>query len=191
MPASSLQTSRLLLRKWRAEDLPLFAKLNANPEVMKHFPATLSQEESDQLARSIQKEMREKPYGLWAVEIPQVAPFIGFVGLHEVGFAASFTPAIEIGWRIDAPYWGKGYATEAANHVLGYAFQSLQLEKLVSFTAKLNTRSMKLMERIGLRYKCDFEHPKLEPGHPLRSHVLYQLTKAEYQKLAEEPLRLE
>lgn len=184
MKAPQLTTERLLLRQWRADDLPHFAALNQDPEVMRHFPGLLSVEESQRLAENIQNELQSKPYGLWAVEVKAGAPFIGFVGLHAADFPASFTPCIEIGWRLASAHWGKGFAYEAALRVLDYAFADLKLSELVSFTAVENLRSQKLMKKLGMRHDAggDFEHPKLPPGHRLRPHVLYRLSSAEFQQ---------
>ena len=122
------------------------------------------------------------PYGLWAVEIKDAVPFIGFVGLHKQDFPASFTPCIEIGWRIAYEYWGKGYAFEAASKVIDYAFKELQLDDLVSFTAVENLRSQRLMAKLKMSHdiKDDFEHPKLPIGHRLRPHVLYRLNSKDF-----------
>ncbi len=177
MPAPALTTKRLLLRHWKEDDLPLFAKLNMDKRVMEFFPSTLSCEESNALAGRIEQELREKDYGLWAVEVVGVASFIGFVGLHYQNFSAHFTPCIEIGWRLDFEYWGQGYAFEAAKRVLEYAFTVLKLPEVVSFTTMTNRRSRQLMEKLGMTYNSqdDFEHPKLPEGHLLRPHVLYRL----------------
>lgn len=177
MPAPILTTKRLLLRQWKESDLPLFAKMNADSRVMEWFHSTLSKEESDSLAERIQKELREQEYGLWAIEVVGAAPFIGFVGLHHQDFSADFTPCIEIGWRLAYEHWGKGYAFEAASKVTEYAFQTLKLHELVSFTAVGNQRSRKLMEKLGMtrRSEDDFKYPKLPKGHPLQPHVLYRL----------------
>ena len=175
MPASTLETKRLILRHWESKDLPLFAKMNADPAVMEFFPAPLSKEESDDLAVKIQGELQEKEYGLFAIQVKEGPSFIGFVGLHYQNFTAPFTPCIEIGWRLDVPYWGKGYAFEAAEKVLSYAFEELQLKKVVSFTSKKNLRSMKLMEKLGMIRSEDFMHSSLPENHPLRPHVLYEI----------------
>ena len=177
MPAAELRTSRLLLRPWRAEDHAPFAALNADPRVMEHFPGTLDHAASDALAVDIQADLAANGFGLWAVEVPGVAPFVGFVGATEPDFAAPFMPAVEIGWRLARAYWGQGYATEAARAVVGHAFGPLGLEELVSFTVPGNTRSRAVMERLGMTRSAadDFDHPKLREGHPLRRHVLYRL----------------
>ena len=116
-------------------------------------------------------------FGLWALEIPGVAPFAGFVGLSVPGFTAPFTPCVEIGWRLAAAHWGRGYATEAARAVLAHAWDVVGLDEVVSFTTAGNDRSRAVMTRIGMRHDpaADFDHPRLVAGHPLRPHVLYRI----------------
>jgi len=176
MPAPSLKTKRLLLRQWKDSDLPFFAKMNADARVMECFPSTLSREESDSLAERIQKELKEKEYGFWAVEVVGIAPFIGFVGLHYLDFPAAFTPCIEIGWRLAHDHWGKGYAREAAEKAIDYAFNTLKLREIVSSTTPNNKRSWSLMEKLGMTHnpKDDFLHTKLPKDHPLAFHLLYR-----------------
>ena len=115
--------------------------------------------------------------GLWAVEVTSSGAFIGFVGLNPVPFAAPFTPAVEIGWRLARPYWGSGFATEAARAVLAHAFGPWALEELVSFTSTTNLRSQRVMQKLGMRHDPadDFDHPSLPEGHRLRRHVLYRI----------------
>lgn len=177
MPAPNIMTERLILRQWNQDDLSYFSKINADKKVMEFFPSTLSSEESNALAEKIQKELQEKNYGLWAVEVKDIAPFIGFIGLHYQDFPSSFTPCIEIGWRIAYEHWGKGYAFEAGSKVAEYAFNVLNLDEIVSLTSVINTRSRRLMEKLGMIYnpEDDFNHAKLPEGHPLRPHVLYRL----------------
>jgi 3-dehydroquinate dehydratase / shikimate dehydrogenase len=174
---TTIKTTRLFLRPWEETDLIPFAELNADPRVMEYFPSTLSKEESDQLAHKIQSKFEQKGWGLWAVAAPGVADFIGFIGLNEVPFKAHFTPAIEIGWRIAFNHWDKGYATEGAQAVLQYGFETLKLKEIVSFTVAQNFRSRRIMEKIGMKHNPvdDFDHPKLPEGHPLRRHVLYRI----------------
>src|ERR1700744_1133200 len=108
---SQLRTPRLLLRQWRQADLADFAALNADPEVMRYFPAPLTRPQSDEFAAHVQETIARQGWGLWAVEVPDHAPFIGFVGLSRPRFHAHFMPAIEVGWRLGRRYWGHGYAT--------------------------------------------------------------------------------
>ena len=172
-----LRTPRLVLRRWRASDQAPFAALNADPEVMRHFPAVLSRGESDALAGAIEANLAARGFGMWALEIPQVAPFAGFVGLNEPGFTAPFTPCVEIGWRLAAAYWGRGYATEAARAVLAHAWERLGLDEVVAFTAAGNVRSRGVMLRLGMRHDPadDFDHPRVPVGHEVRRHVLYRI----------------
>jgi RimJ/RimL family protein N-acetyltransferase len=116
------------------------------------------------------------------VEVPEVAPFIGFVGLHRQTFRAPFTPAVEVGWRLARPYWGFGYATEAAREALSFGFGGLGLSEIVSFTVLANARSWRVMERLGLTHNVadDFDHPNLSEGHRLRRHVLYRIRREDW-----------
>jgi RimJ/RimL family protein N-acetyltransferase len=181
---SELRTSRTLLRAWREEDLEPFARLNADPEVMRWFKSPLTTEESDAFATRIRTRLTEDGYGLWALEAPGVSDFCGFVGLAKVPFEASFTPAMEVGWRLDRPWWGNGYATEAASACVEFAFGTLDLSEIVSLTATLNTRSRSGMERLGMRHDPaeDFDHPNIPEGSPIRRHVVYRLERAGSQR---------
>jgi RimJ/RimL family protein N-acetyltransferase len=174
-----IQTERLRLRRWLPADREPFAALNADPRVVEYLPAALSREESDARAARIEAHFDRHGFGLWAVEILQVAPFAGFVGLGIASFEAPFTPCVEISWRLAASYWGHGYATEGARAVLAFGFEALQLEEIVSFTVPNNLRSRRVMERIGMIHNPadDFEHPGLPAGHWLRRHVLYRIAR--------------
>jgi RimJ/RimL family protein N-acetyltransferase len=174
-----LCTRRVILRRWRPSDRVPFAALNADRAVMAHFPAPLTTAESDALADAIETRIAARGFGLWALEIPGVVPFAGFVGLGVPTFTAPFTPCVEIGWRLAAAQWGCGYATEAARAVLVHAWDTLALPEVVSFTTVGNARSRAVMARLGMRddRAHDFEHPSLPAGHPLRPHVLYRLAR--------------
>lgn len=127
------ETHRLLLRRWRDADREPFARMNADPEVMEHFPRRLERSESDGMVDRIEAHFGEHGFGLWAVERKEDASFVGFVGLTKVGFEAPFTPAVEIGWRLARAAWGHGYATEAARAVCRIGFEALGLSEIVSF----------------------------------------------------------
>jgi ribosomal-protein-alanine N-acetyltransferase len=172
-----LRTARLRIRPWREEDFEPYAAMNADPRVMEFFPGVLSPDESRMRMARGHARLAERGYGLWPIEVPGGAPFIGMVGLTDPDFAAPFMPAVEIGWRLAAEHWGKGYATEAAQAVLAYGFERLGLAEIVSFTTVANVRSRRVMEKLGMRRAAgdDFLHPSLPDGHPLRPHVLYRL----------------
>lgn len=176
-----LRTDRLYLRRWRASDREPFAKLNGDPRVMEFFPALLSRHESDERIERIEAHFQQHGFGLWAVEIPGVTPFAGFIGLSIPRFEAPFTPCIEVGWRLDAAYWKRGFATEGAKAALDFGFRWLQAPEIVSFTVPLNVRSRRVMEKLGMTHSAgeDFDHPLLAEGHPLRRHVLYRLRRPE------------
>ncbi len=179
-----LTTQRLLLRQWRDSDRDAFARLNADPLVMEHFPRCLSRDESEAWVSRTQEVIAERGWGLWAVEVRGIAPCIGFVGLSTPGFTAHFTPCVEIGWRVAKEFWGNGYATEAAIAVLRFGFEKLTLEQIVSFTSPLNERSIGVMKRIGMSRDPaeDFDHPNLPPGHRLQRHVLYRMRRSEWDR---------
>lgn len=181
---SILTTKRLILRPWRAEDLEPFAKMNADARVMEYFPSVKSFEESAEEYTRIVDNFSKRLYGFWAAEVPGVADFIGFIGLHYTNFAAHFTPCVEIGWRLSYDHWGKGYATEGAKACLKKGFEELMLDEIVSFTATPNLRSQAVMQKIGMHRdpKDDFNHPKLDVGHPLCRHVLYRIDKDDWYK---------
>lgn len=144
-----IATERLLLRPWRSADFEPFAKLNGDPRVRQYFPSVLSLEESNREAECMSSFIKAHGWGFWAVSLPGVSDFIGFIGLEEVDFIAPFTPAVEVGWRLAFDYWGKGYATEGALAALKHAFETLRLDEVVSFTTVENFRSRPLWNGLG------------------------------------------
>lgn len=178
-----LHSPRLLLRRWRAEDRTAFAAMNGDPEVMRHFPACLSPEQSDRVAERIEADFAERGFGFWALECKDSGAFIGFTGLRPVTFAAPFCPAVEIAWRLARSHWRQGLASEAARAALACGFEQLGLEQIVSFTAVENLASQRVMQAIGMRHDAagDFDHPALPAGHRLSRHVLYRLARSEWE----------
>jgi RimJ/RimL family protein N-acetyltransferase len=162
-----LRTERLVLRPWRPDDREPFAALNADPEVMQHFPSTLTREQSDAFAERVEAHFAEHGYGLWAVEVD--GHFAGFDGLQWTDALGGRD--LEVGWRLARWAWGHGYATEAARAALEVGLQ--HAPEVVSFTALVNERSWRVMERLGMRRVREFEHPRVPEGSPLRRHVLY------------------
>lgn len=181
--AAPPETARLRLRQWRDEDLEPFAALNADPQVMAHFPALLTRERSDALAAAARARIAERGWGNWAVERRDSGAFIGFVGLSVPRADLPCSPCVEIGWRLAAAHWGQGHATEAARAVLRYGFEILRLPEIVSLTAEGNLRSRAVMHRLGLRESPGeaFEHPGVPEGHALRWHCLYRLQREAWQ----------
>lgn len=174
-----IQTERLLLRQWRDEDFGPFAELNADPAVMEFFPAVLTTAESDAAADANRSHIDEYGWGLWAVELLETEQFIGFTGLWRVPPDYPFVPAVEVGWRLARAHWGRGFATEAVRAAVKFGFDEVGLQEIVSMTAVANTRSRRVMEKLGMTHDPadDFDHPRISDGHPLRRHVLYRLQK--------------
>lgn len=177
-----IRTARLRLRPWRDEDFEPSAAMLADPRVMEFYPSVISREESRGHFARARARMAERGYGFWPVEVIGGAPFIGMVGLSDPDFRAHFLPAVEIGWRLVAEHWGHGYATEAARAALAFGFERLALPEIVAFTTVANTRSRRVMDKLGMRRAPgdDFLHPLLPEGHPLRPHVLYRLARADF-----------
>jgi RimJ/RimL family protein N-acetyltransferase len=187
LPAE-IRTDRLVLRHWRTADRAAFAAMNADPRVMEYLPKLLTRDESHAAVARIEKHFAQRGFGFWAIEIAGTAPFIGFVGLQVPRFEAHFTPCVEIGWRLAADQWGRGYASEAARATLAFGFDRLGLEQIVSFTVPANVRSRQVMQRIGMAHDPadDFDHPLLA-GHPLQRQVLYRVRKSNWKACQDQP----
>jgi RimJ/RimL family protein N-acetyltransferase len=183
---SQLQTERLLLRPWRESDLAPLCEMTADPRVMEDLPAPMSRPESEALIARIQSHFCDHGFGLWAIEVPGETEFIGFAGLWRACFESAFTPCVEIGWRLTTSHWGRGYATEAAEVLLGLAFRQLELEEVVGLAVAENRRSRRVMEKLGMQAdpKVEFQHPLLPAGHPLRRQVLYRIGRHTWQARA-------
>ena len=178
MTVPELVTERLVLRGWTAADREPFADMNADPVGLEHFPATMCRQASDAFVDRIEQHFAERGYGLWVVEAE--GDFVGFTGLQVPRFHVDWMdereqPVLEIGWRLRRSAWGRGYATEAATTALRFAFEELGREEVVSFTVVGNLRSRAVMERIGLRYLVDYDHPIL--GGPSLPSVAYLRTR--------------
>ncbi|MGL6041923.1 MAG: GNAT family N-acetyltransferase [Deefgea sp.] len=174
-------TPRLLARQWCDEDLLPFAQLNADPHVMQFFPNCLSRAESDAMVERLRGFIVKCGWGLWAIEEQATQRFIGFVGLSIPSPELPCSPCTEIGWRLAPEFWGKGYATEAAQGALRCGFTQLNLAEIVSFTSIHNQPSQAVMRRLGMQQDAEnFQHPKVPLGHPLREHCLYRLPQARW-----------
>ena len=179
---NELRTARLLLREWRDEDRAAFAELSADPTVMRYLVPFADRAAMDAWVGTARKHWQDHGFGPWVVELPDEAPFIGVVGLSNLRFALPFAPAVEAAWRLARPYWGRGYAYEAARAAIDDGFDRLGLNEIVAFTVPANLASRRVMEKLGMTRDpaedFDFEHPRLPPGHPLRRHVLYRLQRS-------------
>ena len=174
--AQELDTPRIKLRNWQAKDLPRWIAMNSDPVTLKYFPRTYTNTESEISFERISKFLELHEFGVWAAEEKESANFMGFIGLSEQHLEGiSFTPCIEIGWRLDKAFWGRGYATEGALEVLKFGQENLKIDQIFSYTARINTPSINVMKKIGLaaRPELDFDHPKIDVGLPMRNHVVF------------------
>lgn len=150
-------TPRLLLRTFRPDDLPLYAALNTDPEVVRYLGGPLSREDSDDIAAWAQELHAKEGIGLMAIERRDDGAFLGMCGLHHLGW---YPNDIEIGWRLAHEYWGHGYATEAATGWLDHGFGPLGFTRVISVTDPPNVRSIAVMRRLGMVYdhEADLDH---------------------------------
>lgn len=176
-----IETERLRIRPWKDEDLPPFAKMNADPRVRKFFPSMLSREESDASVTRFQRQYETSGFGFLATELRETSEFIGFIGLQTMSFElpAISQPAVEIGWRLMPEVWNRGLATEGARAILRYAFTQLRLEEVVAITVPTNYPSRRVMEKLGMTYdpKDDFDNPRVADAHPFKRQILYRIAR--------------
>jgi RimJ/RimL family protein N-acetyltransferase len=175
------ETLRLAFRVWQERHRDPFVAMNADPEVMKFFPALLTPEQTGASVDTWLRQFAQQGWSNWAVELRATGEFIGFIGLSVPRRQLPFSPCVEIGWRLRRTAWGNGYATEGAKRCLRMGFERLGLSEIVSFTTVTNLPSVAVMKRIGMRNAdADFEHPAIPVGHPLRPHCLYKITREEW-----------
>lgn len=168
-----IETERLVLRGWSADDRDDFWRLGADPAVMEHLPA-LDRAGSDALIGRLQALQDSHGHTFWAVERKEDGRVLGFCGVIPPREPLSET---EIGWRLARDAWGRGYAREAAQASLAWAWANLPGDSVVAITTPGNARSQALMVRLGMERAPgeDFDHPSLPEGHPLRPHVLFRI----------------
>ncbi len=178
-----IKTDRLLLRRWRDQDIEDYAALNADARVMQFFPSTYSVEESSLQIERFNKSIDDLNLGFWAAELLETGRFIGFIGLNSQPSGLPISPCVEIGWRLAADVWRQGLASEGAIAVLKYAFIELELDEVVSFTSTLNVASQGVMKKIGMhKQAATFFHPRVDSASPLAEHVVYRLSRQVWQK---------
>ncbi len=181
MSAPTLKTPRLLLRPWQPSDRDALWRMQSNPRTMEFLMPVADRTASDAVADRAEAHFACHGFGLWVVEVPGIAEFVGYCGLVHVPYTEHFTPAVEIGWRFDPAFWGQGYATEAARAALDFGFEKLGLDEIVAITVPANLRSRAVMERLGMARDDggDFDLPSTPPGHPLGRQVLYRLRRSQ------------
>ena len=170
-------SERLGFRNWTAEDIPLMAAINADREVMHFFPATQSAQQTADFVARMQKSYHDNGFCYFAVDTLVDGAFIGFIGLAVQTFQASFTPCVDIGWRLAKKNWNRGYATEGAKRCMQYGFNELNLQKILALAPKINTPSERVMKKTGMKKVSEFLHPMLLDNNRLKECVLYEITR--------------
>lgn len=178
-----IRTARTLLRQWKDSDADAWAAMNADPAVRRHFPKVNARADSQGEMDRIRAGIAQRGWGMWALEIPGVLPFAGFVGLSAPGFPAPWQPAVEIGWRLPVEAWGKGYATEAAEASLYFAFEHLRLPQVIALSVVTNKPSHAVMERLGMVPwpGMEFDHPRVPPDWALKRHLVHRIAQSAWQ----------
>ncbi|MES0869742.1 GNAT family N-acetyltransferase [Pseudovibrio sp. SCP19] len=179
-----IETERLVLRKWEPRDLDGLVEMNADPKVMEFFPAVMSKQDSERMFERLLFKQEKFGFGTPVVEEKATGRFLGLCGLGVPTYPEPlpFDPCVEIGWRLIPDAWGRGVAQEAARIWLRFGFETLRLNEIVSFTSRINWRSEKVMQRLGMLRDAsgDFDHPLIEDGHPLKPHMLYRLSQDQF-----------
>lgn len=154
--------------------------MNADADVMRFFPSPLSRQESDALADKFANQINDRGWGFWVAERKSDNTFIGLVGL-AMADDLPVPNCIEVGWRLDKPYWGNGFATESATAALHFAFSVLNQDRVAAFTAAINSRSRNVMTRLGMiDREQNFPHPRVPKESKLREHVYYEIDRARF-----------
>lgn len=169
------KSKRLGFRNWEDKDIQKMIGISADIDVMEFFPAPATPQQTSQFIERMQAMFVEKGFCYFAVDQLIDSEFIGFIGLCEQNFEAPFTPCIDIGWRLGKPFWGNGYATEGAERCLQYAFKDLNFKNIKSTAPEINTKSIKIMEKIGMKKQLNFKHPRLKGNDRIESCVCYQI----------------
>src|SRR6187431_3107298 len=170
-------SNRLGFRNWLPVDLSEMSVINADPEVMEYFPATQTKLQTLDFIERMQTQYAEKGYCYFAVDKLVDGSFIGFIGLSWQTYKADFTPCVDIGWRLKRDAWNNGFAQEGAKRCLEYAFADLGLDRIYAVAPKVNEKSVRIMEAIGMNKHAEFQHPLLKEDERLRDCVVYEVNK--------------
>lgn len=181
-----LETERLILRPCQESDRDLFYEVSSDPRVLVFFPFKRSREDSDMIFDMLRQAPPDDGLEFIVIEQRDGGNAIGFTGLSRPRLAPFLSAhAVEIGWRLSARHWGKGFATEAARALVAHGFETLELAEIVSFSVEGNDRSEAVMRRIGMLRDAssDFDHPDIPDSHPqLKRHIVYRLGAVEWRR---------
>lgn len=175
MSSYLFQSERLGFRCWQPNDLNKLHQIFSDPEVMKYFPSALTLQETSVFITRMVQEYENRGYCYYALDLLQNKECIGFIGLKLQEYEAEFNPSVDIGWRLDKKYHGRGLATEGASQCLAYAFSELGLKEIVAVAPEVNKPSINVMHKIGMNYIETFIHPLLTGHEALQKCVLYKI----------------
>ncbi|WP_330306837.1 MULTISPECIES: GNAT family N-acetyltransferase [unclassified Streptomyces] len=169
---TEIHTPRLLLRRWYDDDLAPMADINADPQVMRWIDDG-SLRDLDQTAEDIERweeEWDEEGFGLFAVELLASGELAGVVGLSVPEFLPEVLPAVAISWRLGSPFWGQGYASEAAQATLEFALQDRGLDRVISISRMGDDATENIIRKLGMKPERETAHPVY--GFPLHVHAI-------------------
>ncbi|WP_205324907.1 GNAT family N-acetyltransferase [Glycomyces sp. YM15] len=173
----TLETPRLILRRWREGDIAPMAAVNADPEVMRWIRdgSVRDERQTREGIRAWEDEWESHGFGLFAVELRSTGELAGFTGLAVPHFLPEILPAVEVGWRLGRAHWGRGLATEAAAAAVRFAFEERGLERIVSVAQVGNDASERIMVKLGMRLFRETVSPAA--GRPVR---VFELSSDQY-----------
>jgi RimJ/RimL family protein N-acetyltransferase len=154
-----METDRLRLEPWHERHRPPFRAMCADSEVMRYVGAgdTWDEQEADERFDAALKHWRDHGFGWRAALDSSSRAWLGLIALNYVAPGTSGLPAeaVEIGWWVVPPAWGRGYASEGAAAVRDEAFQRVGLQRIVARLHPANVASARVAEKIGMRFECE------------------------------------
>lgn len=173
-----LETPRLIMRRWQASDISPFMAMNRDPVVMEHFPNLLTPIQALASVEQFEVNFDTLDYSMWSLQLRDGGEFVGSVGLSPYILSKIDRPDVAIGWQLRSQFWGKGLALEAARAARDYAFEELNISELIAIAPEANLRSIRLMERMGMK---NFEGEAIDDAawpvsHASRRQLVYRIS---------------
>lgn len=150
-----LETERLLLRRFQDADLPSVVEMNSDPDVMRFIGngQVATEQQSHAMIAKQEAQWDEKGFAFFAVQERSSGETVGLCGINIPYFYPEILPAVEIGWRFRRPFWGQGYATEAAHAALDFGLNVLEVSTIYGFANPDNVPSLRVMDKIGMSFQ--------------------------------------
>jgi len=146
-----IETTRLYIREFGNDDVEVVYAMNSDPQVMKYIAAIETYEQVKAILQKTHETyyQQDTKFGAWAVVSKETHEVVGLCLLKPL----EDTGEIEVGYRFLLPHWGKGYATEVAQALVQYGFQTIGLKRIVAITDTQNDASQRVLEKVGLRFE--------------------------------------